>query len=202
MNIDGKHYRSAWLAGDRTSLHILNQELLPYEVEILTLKTVEDAADAIVTMKTRGAPLIGVVGAYGLAFAAAADPSDESIEESYQQLVKTRPTAINLKWGLQWVKVALLQVDESRRCSLAYKMCAEIADEDVELCHSIGVHGLEIIRQAAERKGDGEVVNILTHCNAGWLATVDWGTALAPVYKAHDAGIDIHVWVDETRPRN
>ncbi|AMO57222.1 methylthioribose-1-phosphate isomerase [Endozoicomonas montiporae] len=202
MKIDGKQYRSVWLSDDKKSIHIFNQERLPYSLEILTLSTMAEAADAIVTMKTRGAPLIGVVGAYGLAFAISEDTSDRHIEDSYKVLVETRPTAINLKWALQRLKQAVLNVPEISRKELAFKVCADIADEDVELCKNIGIHGLELIKQIAAAKPEGETVNIMTHCNAGWLATVDWGTALAPIYMAYNEGIDVHVWVDETRPRN
>jgi len=202
MNINGKTYRSIWVSDDEKSIHIFNQEKLPYTLEILTLNTVEESADAIVSMKTRGAPLLGIVGAYGLAFAMLVDTSDVSLNKAYDVLVATRPTAINLKWALDRVKAELLKVAESERVARAYQVCAELCDEDVEINHSIGLNGLKIIEEIAANKAPGETINILTHCNAGWLATVDWGTALAPMYLAHDKGIKIHVWVDETRPRN
>ncbi|RJX69428.1 S-methyl-5-thioribose-1-phosphate isomerase [Vibrio sinensis] len=202
MKIDGKQYRSIWLAEDTTSIHIFNQEKLPYEFEILTLSTMEQAAEAIVSMKVRGAPLIGCVGAYGMAFAMSLDNSDESIERAYQVLVETRPTAINLKWALDRVCARLRAVSPEQRLAVAYEEANIICDEDAEINHNIGLNGLEIIREIAAKKAPGETVNILTHCNAGWLATVDWGTATAPMYLAHNEGIKIHVWVDETRPRN
>ncbi|NOI67509.1 S-methyl-5-thioribose-1-phosphate isomerase [Vibrio sp. 99-8-1] len=202
MKINGKTYRSVWVGEDQRSIHIFNQEKLPYELEILTLNTVEESADAIVSMKTRGAPLLGIVGAYGLAFAMQADTSDSSLNQAYEVLVKTRPTAINLKWALDRVKNKLVNTKEEDRLEKAYQVCAGLCDEDVEINHQIGLNGLEIIEEIAAKKKAGDTINILTHCNAGWLATVDWGTALAPMYMAHDKGIKIHVWVDETRPRN
>lgn len=202
MKIDGKHYRSIWQTTDGNSIHIFNQEKLPYEFEILTISSMEQAAEAIVSMKVRGAPLIGCVAAYGMAFAMSVDNSDDSIELAYQTLVKTRPTAINLQWALNRICQRLRQTSPQNRQQVAYEESAIICDEDAEINHSIGVNGLEIIRKIAATKAPGETVNILTHCNAGWLATVDWGTALAPMYLAHDEGIKVHVWVDETRPRN
>ncbi len=202
MKIDGKQYRSIWQTTDGKSIHIFNQEKLPYEFEILTISSTEQATEAIVSMKVRGAPLIGCVGAYGMAFAMSVDSSDQAIESAYQTLVKTRPTAINLQWALDRICQHLRQAAPQDRLQLAYKESAIICDEDAKINHNIGLNGLEIIREIAAKKAPGEVVNILTHCNAGWLATVDWGTATAPMYLAHDEGIKIHVWVDETRPRN
>lgn len=202
MKIDGKQYRSIWLADDEKSIHIFNQEKLPYEFEILTLSSVEQAAEAIVSMKVRGAPLIGCVGAYGMAFAMSLDSSDIAIENAYNILIKTRPTAINLKWALNRVCEQLRNTAPEKRAQMAYDEATTICDEDADINHKIGLNGLEIIQRIASGKKKGETVNILTHCNAGWLATVDWGTALAPIYLAHDEGIKVHVWVDETRPRN
>ncbi|MGR5298038.1 S-methyl-5-thioribose-1-phosphate isomerase [Vibrio mediterranei] len=202
MKINGTHYRSIWPTADKKGVHIFNQEKLPYEFEVLSLTTMEEAAEAIVSMKVRGAPLIGCVGAYGVAFAMTKDCSNEAISEAYEALVKTRPTAINLEWALARICELLKNTEEDKRVQAAFKEAAEICDEDAEINHSIGKHGLDIIRSIAANKKEGEVVNILTHCNAGWLATVDWGTATAPMYLAHDLGIKIHVWVDETRPRN
>jgi len=152
-------------------------------------------------MQTRGAPLIGAVGAYGLALAMRSDPSDENLASIHDMLAETRPTAINLRWALGRMRDALLNRPHSERAKLAWKEAAAIADEDVAMSKAIGEHGLKIIRELAAEKKD-QTFNILTHCNAGWLATVDYGTALAPIYLAHDAGVPIHVWVDETRPRN
>ncbi len=199
MKIAGKHYRSVWPIGE-DAFGIIDQTKLPHELATLTLKTADDAAHAIKSMQTRGAPLIGAVAAYGLALAVRADPSDESLARTHDMLADTRPTAINLRWALQRVVDRLRNRERSERASLAWKEAAAIADEDAAMCESIGRHGLGIIRELAARKKSK--LNILTHCNAGWLATVDWGTALAPVYMAHDEGIALHVWVDETRPRN
>ena len=202
MKIDGKHYRSIWLEDDGETVSVINQSILPHEFEILNLKTVDDAVDVIASMKIRGAPLIGATGAYGLALAAAKSTRDEFLADCYQRLLNTRPTAVNLQWALDLVFRKLKYLEPEDRVSAAYKMAKKIADDDVAICESIGRHGLRIIRDFLEKKKGGESINILTHCNAGWMATVDWGTALAPVYMAHDLGLPIHVWVDETRPRN
>jgi methylthioribose-1-phosphate isomerase len=200
MKIGGKHTRSIWTAGE-DAFGILDQTRLPHEVVTLTLRDPEAAANAIVTMQTRGAPLIGAVGAYGLALAMREDPSDENLNKVHDMLAETRPTAINLRWALERMKNALLNQKREKRAALAWAEAAAIADEDVAMSQAIGRNGLAIIRDIAAKK-PGRTVNILTHCNAGWLATVDYGTALAPIYLAHDAGIPLHVWVDETRPRN
>ncbi|MGY5540483.1 S-methyl-5-thioribose-1-phosphate isomerase [Vibrio brasiliensis] len=202
MKINGTSYRSIWTTEDKQGIHIFNQEKLPYEFEILTLTTMEQAAEAIISMKVRGAPLIGCVGAYGMAFAMMADNSDQAIESAYNTLVSTRPTAINLQWALDRIRKLLESTPAHKRAISAYIEAGIICDEDAEINYSIGMHGLEVIRRIASTKKEGEAVNILTHCNAGWLATVDWGTATAPMYLAHNEGIKIHVWVDETRPRN
>ncbi|EOA8958808.1 S-methyl-5-thioribose-1-phosphate isomerase [Vibrio harveyi] len=202
MKIHGTSYRSIWTTEDKTGIHIFDQEKLPYEFEVLTINTIQKAAEAITSMKVRGAPLIGCVGAYGMAFAMVKDQSNESIHKAYNLLIKTRPTAINLKWALVRIRDLLLQSNEEERIEIAYTEAGIICDEDAEINHSIGMHGLQLIRTIASTKKEGEPVNILTHCNAGWLATVDWGTATAPMYLAHNEGINIHIWVDETRPRN
>ena len=199
MKIHGKHYRSVWPVGE-DAFGIIDQTKLPHEFVTLTLRSAGEAATAIKTMQTRGAPLIGAVAAYGLALAVRADSSDEAIERALHRLAETRPTAINLKWALWRMRGALLNRPRAERAALAWKEAALIADEDAAMCEAIGRNGLEIIRALHKQKNRG--LNILTHCNAGWLATVDWGTALAPIYMAHDAGIPLHVWVDETRPRN
>ncbi len=199
MKIKGKHYRSVWPIGE-DAFGIIDQTRLPHEFVTLALKSADDAAHAISTMQTRGAPLIGAVGAYGLALAMRSDSSDENLTRVHDRLAQTRPTAINLRWALGRMRGALLNQPRDRRAKLAWTEAAAIADEDVAMSMAIGEHGLKIIREIADKK-PGKTVNILTHCNAGWLATVDYGTALAPIYLAHDAGIALHVWVDETRPR-
>ena len=201
MKINGKHYRSVWPVGE-DAFGIIDQTRLPHEFVTLTLRTVDAAAHAIKSMQTRGAPLIGAVGAYGLALAVREDASDDHIQKMVEMLAETRPTAINLKWALWRMRGALLNQPRDQRAALAWQEAALIADEDVAMSEAIGKNGLAIIRELAAKKKKGEQLNILTHCNAGWLATVDYGTALAPVYLAHDDGIDLHVWVDETRPRN
>lgn len=202
MKINDIHYRSIWLAEDGRTVEIFDQTKLPFEVKILQLCTLQDAAIAIKEMWVRGAPLIGVVAAYGIALAMREDSSDQNLKYAYDTLIVTRPTAINLKWGLDRICTQLDNTPESQREVIAYKISAEIANEDVEICRKIGQHGLEIIERIAADRPEGSTINILTHCNAGWLATVDWGTALSPIYMAHEAGINVHVWVDETRPRN
>jgi len=200
MKIQGKHYRSIWTEGE-DAFGIIDQARLPHEFVTMTLRSAQDAARVIKNMNTRGAPLIGVVGAYGLALAVREDASDDAIQKMVEMLAETRPTAINLKWALWRMRGALLNQPREKRAELAWKEAALIADEDEAMSKAIGQNGLKIIRDIAARK-PGETVNILTHCNAGWLATVDYGTALAPIYLAHDEGIPLHVWVDETRPRN
>ena len=199
MKINGRHYRSVWPISE-DAFGIIDQTKLPHEFVTLTLRSAEDAAHAIRAMQTRGAPLIGAVAAYGLALALRADPSDETLTATSDLLGATRPTAVNLAWALQRVGGAVRNRPRAERAALAWKEAAAIADEDVAMCEAIGRHGLELIREMAIQKK--RKLNILTHCNAGWLATVDYGTALAPIYLAHDAGIALHVWVDETRPRN
>ncbi len=201
MNIDGKPYRTIWLGADGASVEIIDQTKLPFALEIVSLKTLDDAAHAISSMQVRGAPLIGATAAYGVALALRADPSDEGLDRACEVLAVTRPTAINLRWALDEMKKAVQNQPREARVPAAFARAAEICDEDVEACRKIGEHGVGLIKAHAEKK-QGEPVNILTHCNAGWLATVDWGTALAPIYRAYDEGIPVHVWVDETRPRN
>lgn len=202
MKIDGKAYRTIWLAPDQWSVEIIDQTRLPHELVVVPLKSMEDAAQAILTMQVRGAPLIGATAAYGLAMAIRNDASDEGIDKAVAFLAKQRPTAVNLRWALEEMRRAVQNLPREERVAAAYKRAAEICDEDVETCRMIGVHGLEVIKEIAARKKPGESVEVLTHCNAGWLACVDWGTATSPIYQAHDAGIPVHVWVDETRPRN
>lgn len=200
MKIRGVHYRTIWLGSDGRSVSIIDQTKLPHFLEIKELKTIADAAQAIRSMQVRGAPLIGVAAAYGLCLALNEDASDESFESASAMLASTRPTAVNLKWALGEMREALRPVAEQARLDAAYAKAAQLAEEDVENCRSIGDHGQALIAEMAARKG--RRVNILTHCNAGWLACIDWGTALSPIYRAYDAGIPVHVWVSETRPRN
>ena len=200
MKINGKHYRSVWPIGE-DAFGIIDQTKLPHQFQTMTLRSADDAARVIKNMNTRGAPLIGVVGAYGLALAVRDDPSDDNIQQMVEMLAETRPTAINLKWALWRMRGALLNQPREKRAALAWAEAGLIADEDVAMSEAIGRNGLAIIRELAAKKR-GKRLNILTHCNAGWLATVDYGTALAPIYLAYDEGIELHVWVDETRPRN
>jgi methylthioribose-1-phosphate isomerase len=201
MRIDGRDYRTIWLGEDGRQVHVIDQTRLPHRFETRPLADCEAAARAISEMAVRGAPLIGVTGAYGLGLAMLSDPSDAGLEAAYRRLLATRPTAVNLRWALDRVKAALAPASPERRAELAYAEAGRIAEEDVACCEAIGEAGAALIRAVAA-KHPGRVVNILTHCNAGWLATVDWGTALAPIYKAAREGISLHVWVDETRPRN
>ncbi len=202
MLIDGRPMRTIWLAEDGQAVEIIDQTRLPHVFSVARLETVEDAARAIETMQVRGAPLIGATAAYGLCLAMAGDPSDASLAAARARLARTRPTAVNLRWALDDMCRRLQPLAPEDRAAAAYARAAEICDEDVAICRAIGDHGLELIRRAAAGKPAGEPVNVLTHCNAGWLATIDWGTATAPVYRAQQEGIPVHVWVDETRPRN
>ncbi len=201
MRIDQRWYRTIWPSEDGTAVEIIDQTRLPHVFDICSLSSLDDAADAIRSMKVRGAPLIGATAAYGVCLAMRCDPSDESLNRAGAVLAATRPTAVNLRWALAEMRSALEPLSESERAVEAWSRAAGICDDDVEICRRIGEHGLALLRGISERKG-GDTVHVLTHCNAGWLATVDWGTALAPIYMAHDAGVAVHVWVDETRPRN
>ncbi|HYD29470.1 MAG TPA: S-methyl-5-thioribose-1-phosphate isomerase [Azospirillaceae bacterium] len=203
MKVDGVAYRTIWLAADGWSVEIIDQTRLPHAFTVARLTTLEEAAHAIRAMLVRGAPLIGATAAYGVALALHADASDANLAHACDVLAGTRPTAINLRWALDRVTAALAPLPPAARVAAAYAEAAAIADEDVAINRAIGEHGAGIVRRIVEaRETTGRPINILTHCNAGWLATVDWGTALAPVYVAHEAGIPVHVWVDETRPRN
>lgn len=201
MKIDGKSYRSIWLNDNGWSVHIFDQRALPWKLDIAELKTPQDAAIAIKDMWTRGAPLLAMTGAYGLALALREDPSDENMKANYDMLLATRPTAVNLRWALDEMMKAVKPVQGEARINAAYARAGQMCDEDVQTNKSIGEFGLPLIREAYA-KNPNKPVNILTHCNAGWLATVDYGTATSPIYRAYDEGIDVHVWVDETRPRN
>ncbi|MEM8551963.1 MAG: S-methyl-5-thioribose-1-phosphate isomerase [Pseudomonadota bacterium] len=205
MNVGGQHRRTIWVErepGPDTHglVGIIDQTFLPHRFATVSLDSLEDAAYAIKAMVVRGAPLIGATAAYGMALAVADNPSDAHLRTAYDVLYATRPTAVNLRWALDEMLATLLPLSPEDRCAAAWALAGRIADDDVEICRMIGVHGLPIIRELANAK-DGPV-NILTHCNAGWLATVDWGTATSPIYQAHDEGIAVHVWADETRPRN
>ena len=202
MKVKGDHYRSIWWDDAAGEVRIIDQRWLPHEFRIVTLDTLEEFAVAIRDMWVRGAPLIGATAAFGIAGQMSRDSSDASFEVAYDTLNATRPTAINLKWALDQCRDALMPLPVSERASHARQLARAIADEDVDTNAAIGRHGLDLIRDIAARKPKGEPVRLLTHCNAGWLATVDWGTATSPMYHAHEAGIPVHVWVDETRPRN
>jgi methylthioribose-1-phosphate isomerase len=198
MRINGKHYRTIW--PKEGQIAIIDQTRLPHEFVVVEIKTVAEAAAAIKEMKVRGAPLIGVAAAYAIALGMREDPSDAGLDAASRTLIATRPTAVNLSWAVGSASERLRPLPPSARYDAALAHAAELAEADIELCAAIGDHGLALIRKiAAEKQGP---VNILTHCNAGWLCAVDWGTATAPIYKAHEAGIPLHVFVGETRPRN
>ncbi|MGH1378875.1 MAG: S-methyl-5-thioribose-1-phosphate isomerase [Alphaproteobacteria bacterium] len=201
MKINGTHYRSIALNDDGWSVRIFDQRKLPWDLVHVQLTKMEQAARAIAEMWTRGAPMIAATAAYGMCLALRDDASDENMNAAYDTLLATRPTAVNLRWALDEMVSAVKESQGGERVAAAYKRAAEICDEDVEINRNIGLSGLPLLRQMSKDKG-GETLNILTHCNAGWLATVDYGTISSPIYMAHDEGIDIHVWVDETRPRN
>ena len=201
MNIDGKPTRTIWLEPGGHTVGIIDQTQLPHRFVTARLATLDDAAHAIRSMQVRGAPLIGATAAYGLWLALKADASDEALDHACEILLATRPTAINLKWALDEIAAAVRNRPRAERAEAALRRAQAIAEEDVAINKAIGRHGLPLIEEIAARKSGGRV-NILTHCNAGWLATVDWGTATAPIYTAHEKGIDLHVYADETRPRN
>src|SRR3954454_15993839 len=201
MKVGGKHTRSIWLEPDGWSVGVIDQTVLPHRFATLRLTTLADAAHAITSMQVRGAPLIGAAAAYGFCLALRADASDEALERAYTTLLATRPTAINLKWALNEMIAAVRNRPRGERLAAAYRRAAEICDEDVAINQAIGRHGFKLIEEIAAKK-PGERVNVLTHCNAGWLASVGVGTALTPIYTAHGSGLAFHVWVDETRPRN
>src|SRR5438270_4223021 len=202
MKVAGRPMRTIWLAEDGRTVEIIDQTRLPHELVVLRLASAADAARAIRDMQVRGAPLIGAAAAYGVALAMAEDPSEKGLDRAVESLAATRPTAVNLRWALDGMRRHLSELSAEQRFAAAIARAGEIAEEDVAINRAIGEHGLRLIEDAHRRKGRRGTVQILTHCNAGWLATVDWGTALAPVYRAYDARIPVHVWVDETRPRN
>ena len=201
MRIRGESYRSLFLADDGWTVAVIDQTRLPFAFELRHLRSAEDAAEAIAGMVVRGAPLIGVTAAYGIALGMRADPTDAALARIAEGLVRTRPTAVNLRWAVDRMAAVLRSVPVPGRAGRAYEEAARIAEEDVAACAAIGRHGLRLLQELHSAAG-GRRLNVLTHCNAGWLACVDWGTALAPVYAAHEAGLPVHVYVDETRPRN
>ena len=202
MRVDGKPFTTIWAGGDAASVEIIDQTRLPHRFEVIPISDMAGVARAIKDMQVRGAPLIGVTAAYGVALAMRADPSDDNLKRACEVLAATRPTAVNLQWALDAMKRRLAPLAPPVRFAAAFEAAGQMARDDIALCEAIGDHGFALIAAIAARKPPGAAVNVLTHCNAGWLATVDWGTATAPIYKAHDAGIRIHVFVDETRPRN
>jgi methylthioribose-1-phosphate isomerase len=201
MKVDGVPRRTIWLADDERSVEIIDQTLLPHRFETVSLTTAEAAAEAIAVMRVRGAPLIGATAAYGVALAMTTDPFDAGLDAACETLLATRPTAVDLRWAVNEMRSLLAPLERDARVEAAYARAARICEESVLTCRAIADHGLPLI-EAAAAKREGEPVRILTHCNAGWLATVDWGTATAPIYLAHEKGIPLKVWVDETRPRN
>jgi methylthioribose-1-phosphate isomerase len=202
MKVDGKSMRTIWLEPDGWSVGVIDQTALPHRLVTMRLTTLDEAAHAIRAMVVRGAPLIGAAAAYGVCLALRADTSDEALERAYATLFATRPTAINLKWALDEMVATVRNRPRAERAPAAYQRAAEIAEEDIAINKAIGQNGLPLIEAIARKKKNGERVNVLTHCNAGWLAAVDFGTATAPIYTAFDKGIPIHVFADETRPRN
>jgi methylthioribose-1-phosphate isomerase len=202
MKVDGKPMRSIWLEPDGWSVGIIDQTALPHRFVTARLTTLEETAHAIRAMRIRGAPLIGATAAYGMCLALRADASDESLERAYATLIATRPTAINLKWALDEMMAVVRNRPRPERAAAAYRRAFEINEEDIAINNGIARYGLPLIEAVAAKKKRGERVNVLTHCNAGWLAAVDVGTATAPIYLAYDSGIPIHVFADETRPRN
>ncbi|MCX7627481.1 MAG: S-methyl-5-thioribose-1-phosphate isomerase [Methylophilaceae bacterium] len=200
MNIQGRAWRTIFASADGAAVEIIDQTSLPHAFHVRRLETLEDMVHAIRTMQVRGAPLIGAAAAYGMALATRARTDDAWLAQAAEALVATRPTAVNLRWAVERVRQVLQDIPPEGRCEAAWNEAARICDEDVALNQAIGRYGFGLLSAMQLKKGT--TLHILTHCNAGWLATVDWGTALAPVYMAHDAGIPVHVWVDETRPRN
>jgi len=198
MRIQGKEYRTIWY--EEKVVKIIDQTKLPHQFIIKDLNSVKDAINAIKVMEVRGAPLIGGTAAYGIVLAIQESTEKEFINKSADELIQSRPTAINLKWAVDRMMNKLSGINNNQILNIALKEAKEICDEDEKFCENIGINGLKIIEEIYNKKK--ETVNILTHCNAGWLATINWGTATSPIYHAHKKGIPVHVWVDETRPRN
>jgi methylthioribose-1-phosphate isomerase len=202
LRVQGKAMRSIWLEPDGWAVGIIDQTRLPHALVTARLTRLDEAAAAIATMRVRGAPLIGATAAYGLCLALRADASNAALEGAVATLAATRPTAVNLRWALEDMAARLRPLPSEERVAAAYARAAAICEDDVAINRGIGTHGVALIREQWSRKGQAGRVEVLTHCNAGWLATVDWGTALAPIFRAHEDGVPVHVWVDETRPRN
>ncbi|NPD22845.1 S-methyl-5-thioribose-1-phosphate isomerase [Corallococcus exiguus] len=202
MKVQGVPMRSIWVESDGWSVGVIDQTRLPHAFVKVKLSTADEAGHAIRSMLVRGAPLIGATAAYGVCLAMRQDASDGALEKALTMLRATRPTAVNLHWALDGMRQVLAPLKPSERVEAAYRQAAALCDEDVAINRAIGEHALKLFQEAWDKKGRKGRLNVLTHCNAGWLATVDWGTALAPMYLAHDAGLPLHVWVDETRPRN
>ena len=202
MKVQGKPMRTIWVEAEGAAVGIIDQTRLPHEFVMRRIETAEAMAEAIRSMRVRGAPLIGAAAAYGVALAVSGDPADAALAAAIELLAATRPTAINLRWALEEMRLSVTPVPPERRAAAAWARAGEIAEADVALNRAIGEHGRALIEEAWNRHGRSGRVDVLTHCNAGWLATVDWGTALAPIFTAHDRGTPVHVWVDETRPRN
>ncbi len=202
MRVEGQERRTIWLAGDGRAVEIIDQRRLPFDLVLRRLESVCDVADAIRDMAVRGAPLIGVTAAYGLWLALREDASDAALEAARRQLLATRPTAVNLRWAVDHVTGIVQGLAPSGRADAALASAGELADADVECCRAMAEHGVALLEEAHAARNAPGPLQVLTHCNAGWLACVDWGTALGPIYLAHRRGIPVHVWVDETRPRN
>jgi len=200
MKIEGKEYRTIWFEEKNKVVKIIDQTKLPHKFIIKNLKTVKDAINAIKTMEVRGAPLIGATAAYGLVLSILENNDQSFLKKSSENLINSRPTAINLKWAVERMMKKLSGINSDQILNIALNEAKEICEEDVKFCENIGLNGLKIIEEIYNNKKD--TINILTHCNAGWLATINWGTATSPIYHAHKKGIPIHIWVDETRPRN
>lgn len=200
VKIGGEDFRTIWVSETGDAVCIIDQTKLPHRVVVAELKTLDDAVRAIADMLVRGAPLIGATAAFGIVLGMQVSPDDQALENACRQLLAARPTAVNLRWAVDRMRESLLPLSAAQRLESGWSAAQAIVEEDVEICRAIGEHGLSIIEAISADK-NGEPVNILTHCNAGWLATIDWGTATSPIYQAHQKGIDLHVWVDETRPR-
>ena len=202
MNVNGKPERTIRAAAEGGAVEIIDQTQLPFAFVRKRLSSLDDVAEAISAMRVRGAPLIGVAAAYGLALALRDDPSAAGVSDASRRLLATRPTAVNLRWAVEQMRAALRELPESERAERAWSRAGELAEADVAICRALAEHGLRLLEKRAAGRGGRGPLQVLTHCNAGWLATVDWGTALAPLYLAHASGLEVHVWVDETRPRN
>ena len=200
MKINGKEYRTIWFDEKNQVVKIIDQTKLPHQLIIKELKNIKDVINAIIAMEVRGAPLIGATAAYGIVLAIIEKNSHEFIKKISNDLIQSRPTAINLKWAVNRVMKKISKMNNNEVLQIALDEAKEICEEDIKFCENIGSNGLKIIEEIYKKKKD--TVNILTHCNAGWLATINWGTATSPIYHAHKKGIPVHVWVDETRPRN